>query len=398
MTTDFHAAKPSLLADSDFWRDPYPFYDKLRSVHPVYKGTVLKYPGWYVTGYAEAAAILKNARFKNRIPLPETGTKYENLKNVQQDMLLFKNQSDHKRMRTLVGKELTPKMADSFRPYIKEAVHELLDQIQRRGTADIVSEYAFPLASLIIAKILGVPEEERYRFRQWTARLIQTIDLTRSRKALAKGGDAVFQLTAYFKSLIQKRKTRPREDMITRFTMHEQLTEEEVLATCILLVIAGHETTVNLISNGLFSLINHPEELGALKEEPQLIESAVEEFLRYESPTQLTARTASEDCEINGDIIKKGEQVYILLGAANRDPNKFKHPHLLDISRKPNQHLAFGYGAHVCPGSSLARLEAQIAISAFLERAPELRLAASNVQYRKLIGFRSLIELPVALG
>ncbi|WP_307893607.1 cytochrome P450 [Bacillus swezeyi] len=398
MTTDFHAAKPSLLADSDFWRDPYPFYDKLRSVHPVYKGTVLKYPGWYVTGYAEAAVILKDARFKNRIPLPETATKYENLKNVQQDMLLFKNQSDHKRMRTLVGKELTPKMADSFRPYIKEAVHELLDQIQRRGTADIVSEYAFPLASLIIAKILGVPEEERYRFRQWTASLIQTIDLTRSRKALAKGGDAVFQLTAYFKSLIQKRKTRPQEDMITRFTMHEQLTEEEVLATCILLVIAGHETTVNLISNGLFSLINHPEELGALKEEPQLIESAVEEFLRYESPTQLTARTASEDCEINGDIIKKGEQVYILLGAANRDPNKFKHPHLLDISRKPNQHLAFGYGAHVCPGSSLARLEAQIAISALLERAPELRLAASNVQYRKLIGFRSLIELPVALG
>ncbi|MBY8914311.1 cytochrome P450 [Bacillus sp. YC2] len=398
MTSDLHTAKPSLLTDSDFWRDPYPFYDHLRSVDPVYKGTVLKYPGWYVTGYKEADAILKDTRFKNRIPLPEASTKYENLTHIQQDMLLFKNQSDHKRMRMLIGKEFTVETAESLRPCIKETVHDLLDQIQNRKNADLVSEFAFPLASLIIAKLLGVPKEERFEFRQWTADVIQAIDFTRSRKALVKASDTAVKLTAYFKDLIHKRKAQPQEDLISKFVMEGQLSEEEVLATCILLVIAGHETTVNLISNGVFSLLKHPEQLSVLKKNPLLIESAVEECLRYDSPTQLTARTASEDCEINGKIIKTGEQVYILLGAANRDPSIFDHPHKLDIARKPNPHLAFGRGAHFCAGSSLARIEAQIAILTLFERMPKLQLAVSGLEYRKLIGFRTLTELPVILS
>ncbi|KKB74111.1 MULTISPECIES: cytochrome P450 [Bacillus] len=395
MTTELDSV---LGIDRDFWREPYPFYDKLRSIDPVYKGTVLKQPGWYVTGHNEAMTIFKDARFKNRIPLPETSTKYEALKNVQQNMLLFKNDSDHKRMRTLVGKEFTPKAADVLRPFIKEAADELLDQLQTGTTADIVSQFAFPLASLVIARILGVPKEERHQFRQWTANLIETIDFTRSRQTLVKGSDTASRLTAYVRDLISKRKAVPQDDLITTFISAGKLTEEEVLATCVLLVIAGHETTVNLISNGLLSLMKHPAQLGALKENPELITSAVEEFLRYESPTQLTARTASEDCGINGHVIRKGEQVYILLGAANRDPNVFDHPHVLDIERHPNPHLAFGYGAHVCPGSSLARLEAQIAIQALLERAPGLRLAGSAVQYRRLLGFRALASLPVILN
>lgn len=251
---------------------------------------------------------MKDARFQSRIPLPETSRKYEQLKHVQHDMLLFKNREDHRRLRSLVGKEFTPKMAESFRPFIKDAAEELLDQLESRQTADIVSEFAFPLASLIIANILGVPKEERHQFREWTASLIKTIDFTRSRQALAKGNAAVIKLTAYFKDLIQKRKTDPREDLISRFASLEQLTEEEFLAACILLVIAGHETTVNLISNGLFCLMNHPAQLAVLKDNPPLIESAVEECLRYESPTQLTARMASEDCEINGNMIKKGSK------------------------------------------------------------------------------------------
>ncbi|KXZ15122.1 cytochrome [Bacillus nakamurai] len=398
MTAELHTPKPSLFTDSDFWRDPYPFYEKLRSIDPVYKGTVLKYPGWYVTGYEEAAAILKDTRFKNRIPFPESSAKYENLTHIQHDMLLYKNQSDHKRMRMIIGKEFTAKTAESLRPCIKETVHDLLDQIQNRKTADLVSEFAFPLASLIIAKILGVPKEERYQFRQWTADIIQAIDFTRSRKALVKASDTAGKLTAYFKDLIHKRKVQPREDLISKFIMQEQLSEEEVLAACILLAIAGHETTVNLISSGVLSLVKHQEQLSALKENPSLIEFAVEECLRYDSPTQLTARTASEDCEINGKIIKEGEQVYILLGAANRDPSIFDHPHKLDIERNPNPHLAFGKGAHFCAGASLARIEAQIAILTLLERMPKLRLAASELEYRKLFGFRSLTELPVVLG
>jgi pimeloyl-[acyl-carrier protein] synthase len=243
-----------------------------------------------------------------------------------------------------------------------------------------------------------VPKEDRASFREWTADVIQAIDLTRSKKSLLKAGGTAGKLTAYFKDLIQKRKTEPQKDVITTLISEEQLTEEEVLASCILLIIAGHETTVNLICNGVFSLLKHPAELSKLLENPQLIASATEEFLRFESPAQLTARTASEDCVINQHLIKKGEQVYILLGAANRDPEVFHRPHQLDITRNPNPHLAFGKGAHVCIGSSLARIEAQTAILTLLERAPDIRLVKTDVTYRKLFGFRSLSALPVVLS
>ncbi|MED1016570.1 cytochrome P450 [Bacillus atrophaeus] len=391
---------PVSISSSEFFENPYPFYDKLRSIHPIYKGNFLKYPGWYVTGYAEAAAILKDTRFKNRIPLPENSQKYSELKNMQHHMMLFKNPPDHKRIRMLVNRAFTPRFAESYRPYINETVNVLLNEVQYKRTMDVVSDFAFPLASLIIAKMLGVPAGESYQFREWAASLIQTIDFTRSRKELTKGNDKAIKLIAYFKDLIQQKKHNPQNDLISMLMKEQQddrLSDEELLATCILLVIAGHETTVNLISNSILSLLNHPEKLMELKEKPSLIESAVEEFLRYESPTQMTARVASEDIEMNGMMIKKEEHVYILLGAANRDPKKFAHPHVLDITRNPNPHLAFGQGIHFCLGSSLARLEAQIAICTLLQRIPNLQLSTPNVQYRKLIGFRSLTELPVTL-
>ncbi|MEC0694008.1 cytochrome P450 [Bacillus atrophaeus] len=389
---------PVSFSSSEFFENPYPFYDKLRSIHPIYKGNFLKYPGWYVTGYAEAAAILKDTRFKNRIPLPETSQKYNELKNMQHHMMLFKNQPDHKRLRMLVSRAFTPTFVESYRPYINETVNALLNEVQYKRTMDVVSDFAFPLASLIIAKMLGVPAGESYQFREWAASLIQTIDFTRSRKELTKGNDKAIKLIAYFKDLIQQKKHNPQNDLISMLMKEQQddrLSDEELLATCILLVIAGHETTVNLISNSILSLLNQPEKLMELKEKPSLIESAVEEFLRYESPTQMTARVASEDIEMNGITIKKDEHVYILLGAANRDPKKFTHPNVLDITRNPNPHLAFGQGIHFCLGSSLARLEAQIAICTLLQRIPNLQLTTPNVQYRKLIGFRSLTELPV---
>jgi pimeloyl-[acyl-carrier protein] synthase len=263
----------------------------------------------------------------------------------------------------------------------------------------VVSDLAFPLASLIIAKIIGVPEEERYQFREWAASLIQTIDFTRSRKALDNGIAITIILRNYFKELIKKRKHSPAEDLISLLIKEDQqgdrLTDEELLATCILLVIAGHETTVNLISNSILSLLKHPHQLMELKEKPLLIEGAVEEFLRYESPTQMTARIASEDIEIHQTTIKKGDQVYILLGAANRDPNIFHNPHILDITRNPNPHLAFGSGTHFCLGAPLARLETQIAIKSLLCQKDNLQLADPALQWRKLIGFRSLNKLQI---
>jgi pimeloyl-[acyl-carrier protein] synthase len=394
---------PFSLSSPEFLRNPYPIYDKLRSNNPIYRGNSFKYPGWFVTGYEEAVTILKDhIRFKNRTPLPQTSKKYQHLKNIQNDMMLFKNQIDHKRLRMLVSKVFSPIVVEDYRPYIEETVNDLLDKVQNKKAMDIVTDFAFPLASLIIAKILGVPPEERNQFREWTISLIQTIDFTRSRKTLANGNDTTMFLINYFKELIKKRKQAPQHDLISMLIREEQqgdkLTDEELLATCILLVIAGHETTVNLISNSILTLLNHPEQLRMLKENPLLIKTAVEEFLRYESPTQMTARVALEDIELNGITIKKGEQVYIMLGAANRDPKKFIEPNVLDITRNSNPHLAFGYGIHFCLGSSLARLEAQMAIQTLLQRIDHLQLAASDLQWRELIGFRSLKELPVTFN
>lgn len=206
------------------------------------------------------------------------------------------------------------------------------------------------------------------------------------------------QAMAYFKELIQKRKRHPQQDMISMLLKgkeNDKLTEEEAASTCILLAIAGHETTVNLISNSVLCLLQHPEQLLKLRENPDLIGTAVEECLRYESPTQMTARVASEDIDISGVTIRQGEQVYLLLGAANRDPSIFTNPDVFDITRSPNQHLSFGHGHHVCLGSSLARLEAQIAINTLLQRMPSLKLADFEWRYRPLFGFRALEELPV---
>ncbi|TYR79209.1 cytochrome P450 [Priestia megaterium] len=390
---------PISFSSHEIFSNPYPIYEKLRANHPMYKGTLFKYPGWYVTGYKEAVAILKDRHFKNRLPLPQTSKKYQHLKNVQNDMMLFKNQHDHKRLRMLVSKEFTPNVIEGYRPYIEKVANDLLNQVKHKKEMDVVADFAFPLASLIIAEILGVPAEERQQFREWAVSLVQTIDFTRSRAMLENGNDTTKRLIIYFKELIEQRKKVLQNDLISKLILKKQqgytLTDDELLATCILLIIAGHETTVNLISNSVLALLNNPEQFMLLKENPLLIETAVEEFLRYESPTQMTARIASENREINGTTIKKGEQVYILLGAANRDPQTFHNPNMLDITRNPNPHLAFGYGVHFCLGSSLARLEAQIAIQTLLQRMDNLQIDTQDLKWRKLIGFRSLQELPV---
>lgn len=383
----------------DFFQNPYPFYERVRSIHPICWGNLLKQSGWYVTGYEEAKTILKDTRFKNRIPLPLATKKYEQLKNIQSEMLLFKNQPDHKQLRFLVSSVFTPRMVDRLCPYIEKTTNDLLESFRNKKAIDIVSDFAFPLASQVIAKILGVPQEDHHRFREWAVSLIQTIDFTRSRKVLENGNEVMLILRDYFIELIKKRKRNPEADLISLLIKEEQqgerLTDEELLATCILLVIAGHETTVNLISNSMLVLLKHPQQMMELKEKPLLMERAVEEFLRYESPTQMIARVASEDIELHEKMIKKGDQVYLLLGAANRDPNQFNEPHLLDIKRDPNHHLAFGYGSHFCLGAPLARLEAQIALQSLLGWREDIQLATPDLQWRNLIGFRSLNELKI---
>ncbi|MEW9670437.1 cytochrome P450 [Ammoniphilus sp. 3BR4] len=387
------------IMTDEFFQNPYPSYERMRAIHPLYKHASGKYPGWYVTGYEEALNILKDARFQNRSPLPPTASKYEGLKNSQNHMMLFKNPPEHTRLRTLVGQAFSQRAIEKYRTFIEETAHTLLKDSKKTGKLDVVTDFAFPLASLVIAKILGIPEKDRQAFRDWAFILIQGIDLTRTRFVLTEANDTIVRLSSYFREFIQERKQRPQDDLVSLLTQTSEtengLTDDEIISTCILLLIAGHETTVNLLSNAMVGLLHHPDQLAALKANPSLIETAVEEFLRYESPTQMTARMASEDIELNGCLIQKGEQVYVLLGAANRDPRKFLNPEKLDITRNPNPHLAFGYGTHFCLGSTLARMEARLALPALLNEIPNFELDSKNLPWRNLVGFRSLENLPI---
>ncbi|WP_163536394.1 cytochrome P450 [Gracilibacillus sp. YIM 98692] len=379
-------------------KSPYSFYEEIRSIHPVYKGSFLKYPGWYVTGYQEALTILKDNRFQTRIPLPETTKKYEVLKNIQNDMMLFKNPPEHARLRMLVSHKFTPARIEKYRPFIEKIAINLWNEIKHKKKIDVISEFAFPFASLVIAKIIGIPDNDKNIFREWAWSLIQSIDLTRSRRAIVNGNKTTLEMLSFFKDLIQKRRQSPQDDLISELLYQEKdrkLTEEELLATTILLVIAGHETTVNLISNSLYCFLTNPKEYDKLVENPSLIESAIEECLRYESPTQMIARVASEDVELNNVHIKKGEHVYVLIGAANRDSKQFSNADVFDITRTPNPHLAFGSGIHFCIGSALARREAQIAIQTLLQNTENIYLETKEVEWRKLVGFRAMKEMHV---
>ncbi|WP_203364374.1 cytochrome P450 [Bacillus sp. REN10] len=392
---------PAMLASPQLIENPYPIYDELRSQSPIMKGTALKQPGWYVTGYEEAAMILKDPRFENRIPLPQTTKKFAQLKNVQNDMLLFKNDQDHRRLRLLMSPFFTPAALNDLCPYIEKTAHDLVDDVYNQKRMDIIADFAFPLASLIIAKIIGIPAEDRWQFRGWAISLIESIDFTRSRKTLLHGNETMKGLIDYFNTLIQKRRQSPENDFISQLLeaqQNDQLSNEEILSACILLVIAGHETTVNLISNSVLALLRNREQLQLLKKQPSLMESAVEEFLRYESPTQMVARVAGDDIHINNVCIEQGEQVYILIGAANRDSAKFAHPNVLDITRNPNPHLAFGIGSHFCIGAMLAKLEAKMAILPLIQRLEHLQLETQHLQWRNLVGFRALDQLMVRWG
>ncbi|WP_368504387.1 cytochrome P450 [Alkalihalophilus sp. As8PL] len=384
------------LKREDLMDDPYALYERLREIYPIYKGRMLKQSGWFVTGYKEAALILKEPSFFTRIPLPESTEKYGQLKRVQSKMMLYMNNQDHRKLRLLVNKAFTPKQVEKFRPLIEEVIDSLLDELIVKKEFDVVSEFAFPLTSLVIATILGVPQEDRGRFRVWASALLQSIDFSRSHKTLEDSDRLIGELNDYFTLVIDKKRKNPGHDLISKLIKEQdKITNEELIATSILLVIAGHETTVNLISNTVLAFAKHPAEWELLKSDSSLVAPAIEEVLRYESPTQLTARVAMKDIEIAGQELKSGDQIYLLLGAANRDPDVFENPNKFIISRKATPHLSFGMGGHFCLGSTLARLEAHAALAALIQHVDKLELASHDIKWRKLVGFRSLEQLKI---
>ncbi len=386
--------------DPEFVADPYPMYHRLRAEDPVHHSPL---GFWVLTRYPDVMAMLRDprlikepiaafvaARFGMAVP-PGLGLS-----------MLDRDPPDHTRLRSLVSKAFTPRALEKLRPGIQQIVDGLLDEAVGRGSMDLIEEFAYPLPVRVICEMLGVPVQDHERFKAWgldIARGLDAIMLPPDSPVGQRSVSGRRALAEYFRELIAKRRAAPREDMLSALIAAEEagdkLDEEELLATCILLLVAGHETTVNLIGNGTLALLRHPDQLRKLRESPGLIGTAVEELLRFDGPVQRTARIPSEDITIGGQTIGKGEMVMPFLGAADRDPSQFPDPDRLDISRTDNRHIAFGMGIHFCLGAPLARMEGQIAINTLLARLPRLALATDRPQFRQSLTLRGLQALPV---
>jgi pimeloyl-[acyl-carrier protein] synthase len=385
----------------EFVVDPYPTYHRLRAEDPVHHSPL---GFWVLTRYADVIAMLRDprlikepiaafvaARFGMAVP-PGLGLS-----------MLDRDPPDHTRLRGLVSKAFTPKALESLRPHIQGIVDGLLAKVEGRGEMDLIEEFAYPLPVRVICEMLGVPVADHERFKQWgldIARGLDAIMLPPDSEVAQRSMAGRRALAAYFRELIAERRAAPREDMLSALIAAEEagdkLNEDELMATCLLLLVAGHETTVNLIGNGSLALLRHPAELRKLRDNPGLIASAVEELLRFDGPVQRTARIPSEDITIGDHTIPKGEMVMPFLGAADRDPAQFPDPDRLDITRGDNRHIAFGMGIHFCLGAPLARMEGQIAINTMLQRLPKLALAIDKPEYRQSLTLRGLQALPVS--
>jgi cytochrome P450 len=394
------------LASPAFKADPYPTYARLREEAPVFRSALgWRRSAWLVARYDDVGALLRDARFaKDPLNAREPGRRAAGpwvpgfLRPLTRNMLDL-DAPDHTRLRALVQKAFTPRLVEGLRPRIQALVDDLLAKARRSGRAELVRDLALPLPLTVIAELLGVPAADQPRFHQWSDRILSGSPGIGALRLLP----AVRSLLAYLRRLFAARRADPRDDLITALVQAEEagdrLDEDELLGMVFLLLAAGHETTVNLIGTGVLTLLRHPEERERLRREPGLMKSGVEELVRFTSPVEVaTERYAREDLAIAGVPIRRGEMVLGLIGSANRDPSQFADPDRLDLAREPNRHLGFGLGAHYCLGAPLARLEAQVALSSLLERAPKLRLAVppEALRWRKHVFLRGLRELPVA--
>jgi cytochrome P450 len=397
------------LASPEFKADPYPFFARLRETAPVCRVTL---PGrqaaWLITRYDDVAAALKDARLakdRNTALTPDQAARQPWVPKMFRPLnrnMLDLDPPDHTRLRGLVQKAFTPRLIERMRERVDSLTGELLDAALRRRRVDLIRDYALPIPTTIIAEMLGVPAADRHRFHRWSRVIVAT---SPSGPGMAKAIPSVFFFLRYIRRLVRARRAEPRDDLVSALAQAEEagdeLSEDELLAMIFLLLVAGHETTVNLIGNGALALMRHPAQMERLRGgEPALVKTAVEELLRYESPlATATERFAREDIPIAGVVIPRGEMVYAVLASANRDDRQFPRADVLDVAREPNRHLAFGLGIHYCLGAPLARLEGEIAIAALVRRAPGLRLSVQpgELRWRRGLVLRGLESLPVIL-
>ena len=390
--------------------DPYPFYQRLRAESPVHWCAPLDC--WLVTGYDDVLAGHNDPRLssdKMRVKMkqlsPALRNKVERLGQHLSMWVSHTDPPDHTRLRRLVHMAFTPAVVADIRPRIQRIVDGLVDRAETGKRIDVIADFAYPLPVTVVCEWLGIPARDRDQFTTWVEDIVAFID--GSELELANVAEqslrSLLELTDYFDEIVQERQRYPREDLISALVAIEEegdrLSADELFAMCVQMLVGGHDTTTGLIGNGLLALLQHPAELEKLQADPSLIGTAVEEFLRFESPGPRDTRLVLEDLEIGGQPIREGQAVVLMLGAANRDPAQFPDPDRLDICRRPNKHVAFGWGIHFCLGAPLARLMGEIALNTILRRLPKIRFAdkefSHNPPWREAVGLRMLKSLPV---
>jgi hypothetical protein len=390
------------LLDPEVLANPYPLYHRLRADDPVHWDPFLH--AWVVTRYADVVRVLHDFS-ADRTPGPEklTAMGLSGLNPIAQVMvkqMLFMDAPAHTRLRALAASAFTPHRVEVLRTHIQEIADGLLDAIEAKGSMDLIADFAAPLPAIVTAEMLGVPVKDSEQLKAWSADFAEMLgNFQHNPDRVPRVLRSLEDMTAYFRAAISEQRTRPQEGLIhslaTAEIQGDRLSEEEVIANCIVTMVGGQETTTNLIGNGMLSLLRNPEQLAKLRADLSLIPSAVEELLRYESPSQHTARLAPEDTELGGKQIRKRQAVIAVMAAGNRDPERFPDPDRLDITRTDNRHLAFGWAAHFCFGAPLARIEGQIAFATILRRVPVLALEPRPLVWRANLGLRGLIALPI---
>ena len=404
------AALVTLLATPEGRADPYPHYAAIRAQAPVLRSSV---GAIVLTRYQDCLATLRNPKLGRGITGRQTapasllmGVADPELRHQfferSTASMLFADPPDHTRLRRLANRAFTPQRVTRLRPSIQAMVDGHLDRLAGAGHVDIMSELAFSLPVTVIGELLGVPTEDRMGFQPLVRAATVGLEPFVDNDSLTAAMKAQDEMRAYFDALLADRRARPTDDMLTALAeaqeSDDQLTDDEVIATAILLFAAGFETTTNLIGNGLLALLRHPAEMERFRKEPDLAPSAVEELLRYDSPVQVNSRTALEPAEVVGERVDEGQVVMVLQGAANRDPDRFADPDQLDLGRPDNVPLSFGWGAHHCLGAPLARVEGEVVFSSLLARFSKIELASDELAWRPGITLRGLASLPVSLS
>ncbi|HEU0073927.1 MAG TPA: cytochrome P450 [Dehalococcoidia bacterium] len=397
---DFNPLDPRLRTD------PYAIYRELREEAPIYWQPMMQ--TWVLTGYQDILDVLRDhasfsserTRAKNALVQQLESYRLSSGPLGTTPTMLSIDPPAHTRMRSLANKAFTPRVVERSRPHIAEIANELLNALPQPGSLDVVADIAVPLPMIVIAEVLGVPVTDRERFKAWSGDIAASLGGPfQPQDVLDRARDSSNAIAGYFRDLISKRRGEPRDDLISALMAAEEqgelLSEDELIATCILLLIAGNETTTHLIGNGMLTLLRNPDQRRRLQADPLLIDTAVDEILRYEGSVQMTSRVVDHDLEFRGQRFEEGQVVLLLLGAANRDPAQFPDPDHFDVARRPNRHLAFGQGIHYCLGAPLALAEAQIAFQTLLHRLPEPEAAFEEPEWGQNFVLRALKRLPI---